>query len=99
MNNGYGTEDLRQYLAEHLPETMLPSAFVELDQLPRTLERKIRSQGATALEAVQAQRDKVTRRPHTPIEEIVAGIWCEVLRLPASDGTTISSISEAIRCW
>src|SRR6185503_7019681 len=30
MNNGTGSEHLREYLAERLPETMLPSAFVKL---------------------------------------------------------------------
>ena len=82
MNNGSGTEHLRQYLAERLPETMLPSAFVELDQLPRTLNGKLDRKALPSLEALHAQRDTAHSGPQTPIEEIVSGIWCEVLRLP-----------------
>jgi amino acid adenylation domain-containing protein len=82
MNNGSGTEHLRQYLAERLPETMLPSAFVELDQLPRTLNGKLDRKALPSLEALHAQRDTAHSGPQTPLEEIVSGIWCEVLRLP-----------------
>jgi non-ribosomal peptide synthetase component F len=82
LNNGTGSEPLRRYLADHLPSTMLPSAFVELDQLPRTLNGKIDRKALPALEALQAEQGQENGKL-TPIEEIVAGIWCEVLRLPA----------------
>jgi amino acid adenylation domain-containing protein len=80
--NGTGSAALRPYLAERLPETMLPSAFVELDQLPRTLNGKIDRKALRALELPQAEPETENSNL-TPIEEIVAGIWCEVLRLPA----------------
>jgi len=82
MNNGTNTDPLRQYLAERLPPTMLPSAFVELDQLPRTLNGKIDRKALPDLELLQAERELEAGKM-TPIEEIVAGIWGEVLRLPA----------------
>src|ERR1700752_48877 len=68
--NGTGTELLRQYLAEHLPPTMLPSAFVELDQLPRTLNGKIDRKALPDLELLQAERELEAGKM-TPIEEIV----------------------------
>jgi amino acid adenylation domain-containing protein len=83
MVNGDGTEALRQYLGERLPETMLPSAFVALDQLPRTLNGKIDRKSLPSLEAIQAEREIGDSAPRGPIEEIVAGIWCEVLKLSA----------------
>ena len=83
MNNGTGSEQLRQYLSEQLPETMLPSAFVELDQLPRTLNGKLDRKALPALELLQAEKEMGEAGPRGPVEEIVAGIWCEVLRLPA----------------
>jgi amino acid adenylation domain-containing protein len=83
MNNGAGTESLRQYLAEHLPGEMLPSAFVQLDRLPRTLNGKIDRQALPALDLMQAERESRDFGPRSPVEEIVAGIWCEVLKLSA----------------
>ena len=83
MNNGFGSGQLREYLAERLPETMLPSAIVELDQLPRTLNGKIDRKALPALERLQAEKEMREAGPRDPVEEIVAGIWCEVLRLPA----------------
>ena len=83
MKNGTGSEHLRQYLVERLPQTMLPSAFVELDQLPRTLNGKLDRKALPALELLQAEKELGEAGPRGPVEEIVAGIWCEVLRLPA----------------
>src|ERR1700752_4088557 len=83
MVNGTGSESLRQYLAEHLPETMLPSAFVKLSQLPRTLNGKIDRKALPSLESIQAEREVGDAMPRDPVEEIVAGIWSEVLKIPA----------------
>jgi len=83
MANGSGSAVLREYLSQQLPETMVPSAFVELDQLPRTLNGKIDRKALPALELWQARRDLEDAAPRGPVEEIVAGIWGEVLKLPA----------------
>jgi amino acid adenylation domain-containing protein len=82
MTNGSGPEPLRRYLADKLPPTMLPSAFVELNQLPRTLNGKIDRKALPDLEVLQAAREMEAGKL-TPIEEIVAGIWCQVLRIPS----------------
>ncbi|HEY6804833.1 MAG TPA: amino acid adenylation domain-containing protein [Pyrinomonadaceae bacterium] len=82
MTNGTGSDQLREYLAERLPPTMLPSAFVELAELPRTLNGKVDRKALPELEMIQAERE-LEAGTMTPVEEIVAGIWCEVLRLPA----------------
>src|SRR6201991_5049043 len=81
LMNGTGTDTLRGFLAERLPETMLPSVIVKLDQLPRTLNGKI---DRTALLALELQPDWETDDEFfTPVEEIVAGIFREVLRVPS----------------
>ncbi|HET6855020.1 MAG TPA: amino acid adenylation domain-containing protein, partial [Pyrinomonadaceae bacterium] len=82
MRNGTDSAALRQYLAQQVPETMLPSAFVELDQMPRTLNGKIDRKALPALESIKSEPTN-GNGSLTPIEEIVAGIWCEVLRVPA----------------
>ena len=83
MTNGTSPNALRDYLAQQLPQTMLPSAFVQLDQLPRTLNGKIDRKALPALEALQAGREIGDSAPRGPVEEIVAGIWSEVLKVPA----------------
>ena len=83
MKNGTGPGELRQYLAQLVPETMLPSAFVELDQLPRTLNGKIDRKALPALETISSSEAEQDNGQWSPIEQIVAGIWCEVLLLPA----------------
>jgi amino acid adenylation domain-containing protein len=82
MSNGTRAEELRPYLAERLPEAMLPSAFVELEKLPRTLNGKVDRKALPALESVRAEKEAGEFTPRNPVEEIVAGIWREVLRLP-----------------
>jgi amino acid adenylation domain-containing protein len=82
MSNGTRAEELRPYLAERLPEAMLPSAFVELEKLPRTLNGKVDRKALPALESVSAEKEAGEFTPRNPVEEIVAGIWREVLRLP-----------------
>jgi amino acid adenylation domain-containing protein len=80
LGNGTGAGTLREYLAAQLPEFMVPSGFVEMKELPRTLNGKIDRKALPALE--EARREKKTEvRPRTPVEEIVAGIWSEVLRV------------------
>ncbi|HEX5885721.1 MAG TPA: amino acid adenylation domain-containing protein, partial [Pyrinomonadaceae bacterium] len=67
MTNGTGPEPLRQYLADKLPPTMLPSAFIELDQLPRTLNGKIDRKALPSLESIKVQQETETGKL-TPIE-------------------------------
>jgi amino acid adenylation domain-containing protein len=83
LRNGAGSDQLRAYLAERLPEAMLPSAFVETAQLPRTLNGKIDRNSLPRLELAQARAEVGESVPRTPVEEIVSAIWCEVLNLPS----------------
>ncbi|HVF49520.1 MAG TPA: amino acid adenylation domain-containing protein [Pyrinomonadaceae bacterium] len=69
----------RGYLKEKLPDYMIPSAFVLLDEIPLTPQGKIDRRALPAPEqhAVAAEDGPVA--PQTPVEEILAGIWSEVL--------------------
>jgi amino acid adenylation domain-containing protein len=72
-------ESLRAYLEEKLPDYMLPSAYLVMDRLPLTANRKI-DRAALALSyvpAVEPAEEFVPAR--TPAEELVARIWEEVL--------------------
>ncbi len=71
---------LRNFLKEKLPDYMVPSSFVFLKTLPLTPNGKIdRWALAPAVKTPELRQDYVA--PQTPLEEVVAGIWAEVLGL------------------
>ncbi|WP_281356742.1 condensation domain-containing protein [Amycolatopsis anabasis] len=72
--------DLRGHLADLLPAYLVPSAFVLLDRLPLTAHGKV---DRKALPAPEAEVDAVTRAPRTPVEEILCGIYADVLGVPS----------------
>ncbi|HYR11357.1 MAG TPA: condensation domain-containing protein, partial [Longimicrobium sp.] len=76
---GVEAAELRAHLRESLPEYMLPSAFVFLDALPLTPNGKLDRKALPAPEYA-ANADRYVG-PRTPVEEVLAGIWAEVLRL------------------
>ncbi|MEI9989089.1 MAG: amino acid adenylation domain-containing protein [Rhizomicrobium sp.] len=70
---------LRGYLRARLPEFMVPGDFVVLSHLPQTPNGKI---DRRALPSPQAARDATGgsyTAPRTPLEEVVASIWGEIL--------------------
>lgn len=70
---------LREALSEKLPDYMVPSAFVVLDALPLTPNGKLDRRALPAPEHFVSEASYVA--PRTPTEEIVAGIWADLLRL------------------
>ncbi|HEX9937525.1 MAG TPA: amino acid adenylation domain-containing protein, partial [Longimicrobium sp.] len=70
---------LREHLLRELPEHMVPSAFVFLDALPLTPNGKLDRKALPAPDFAPAQERYVA--PRTPAEEVLAGIWADVLRL------------------
>ncbi|MFP2934922.1 AMP-binding enzyme, partial [Pyxidicoccus sp. 3LG] len=73
------TTALREFLQAHLPEHMVPSAFVSLAALPLTPNGKV---DRKALPAPDAQPTASGYHPpQMPIEEKLAAIWATVLRV------------------
>jgi hypothetical protein len=71
---------LRGFLKERLPDYMIPQAFVALDSLPLTPNGKVDRRALPAPEAAPAPDARSEGgAPRTDVEEIVAGIWCQVL--------------------
>ena len=73
--------ELRSYLKERLPEYMVPSAFVMLEQWPLNPNGKVDRKALPAPEQQRPELDHSFVAPRTHTEERLAGIWCEVLRI------------------
>ncbi|MBV9775387.1 MAG: amino acid adenylation domain-containing protein, partial [Gemmatimonadetes bacterium] len=73
------TAEVRRWLGERLPKYMIPSAVVVLDALPLTPSGKLDRRALPEAGLLDAPEYVA---PHTPVEEILAGIWAEVLQLP-----------------
>ncbi|HET8842748.1 MAG TPA: MupA/Atu3671 family FMN-dependent luciferase-like monooxygenase, partial [Ktedonobacteraceae bacterium] len=74
-------EEVRSFLQEKLPSYMLPNAFVLLDHLPLTPNKKVDKKALPLPDASQTGVQIHYRAPHTSMEEILAGIWAEILGL------------------
>ena len=70
--------ELRQFLQALLPDYMVPSAFVLLEALPLTPNGKVDRRNLPAPQ-VSTELEITYVVARTPIEEILAGIWAEVL--------------------
>jgi amino acid adenylation domain-containing protein len=72
-------EALRAHLRRSLPEHMVPAAFVFLETLPLTPNGKLDRKALPAPEYA-ADADRYVA-PRTPEEEVLAGIWAELLHV------------------
>jgi acyl carrier protein len=75
------TPELRAYLGKQLPAVMMPAVFVLLEELPLTPNGKLDRRALPIPNRTRSELGEVFVAPRTPIEEIVRGIWAEVLRL------------------
>ncbi|HEX8148206.1 MAG TPA: condensation domain-containing protein, partial [Pyrinomonadaceae bacterium] len=76
-----GGGELRAHLRGKLPEYMLPSAFVMLEELPLLPSGKVDRRRLPDPELTREQTGEPYVAPRTALEEAVAGIWSEVLGL------------------
>ncbi|WP_339704489.1 amino acid adenylation domain-containing protein [uncultured Kriegella sp.] len=74
-------KELHEYLKMELPDYMLPSHFKFMEELPLTLNGKVDKTALKALNSSQLDMDTPFVAPEGEIEEILAAIWKEVLRL------------------
>jgi len=73
--------ELRRFLKEKLPDYMVPSAFVPLDALPLTPNGKVDRRALPVPDMARPEQEEAYVAPRTPAQEVLAGIWAEVLKL------------------
>jgi amino acid adenylation domain-containing protein len=71
---------LRTFLKEKLPDYMVPSAFVTLDQFPLTSTLKVDRKALPEPESAAASLSRNFVEPSTPTEKKLARIWESLLK-------------------
>uniref|UniRef100_UPI003593C16B non-ribosomal peptide synthetase n=1 Tax=Nostoc sp. TaxID=1180 RepID=UPI003593C16B len=75
------TSNLRRFLQKQLPDYMIPSTFVVLEALPLTPNGKVDCRALPAPSQARSELEETFVPPRTPLEEVLAGIWAEILKL------------------
>ncbi|TFI53961.1 amino acid adenylation domain-containing protein [Mastigocladus laminosus UU774] len=70
--------ELRSFLESKLPSYMVPAAFVTLEALPLTPNGKVDRRALPTPELTRVLSSNIVS-PSTPIENLLAGIWAEIL--------------------
>ncbi|WP_243147016.1 non-ribosomal peptide synthetase [Scytonema sp. UIC 10036] len=73
--------ELRNFLKQQLPEFMVPSVFMLLDKLPLTANGKVNRWALPAPDTSRPDIEGVFVAPRNQVEEDLAGIWSQILRL------------------
>src|SRR5262249_17938188 len=73
--------ELRRYLRAKLPEYMVPEAIHVLEEMPLTASGKVDRKRLPVVNGRSGQQEQEYAGALTPVEEIVAGIYKEVLKL------------------
>ncbi|HEX7735073.1 MAG TPA: amino acid adenylation domain-containing protein [Ktedonobacteraceae bacterium] len=72
-------EQLRAFLAQHLPDAMLPVSYVTLESLPLSLNGKVERAALPAPAETRGEKQHDEPGEGNAWEEIVAGVWEQVL--------------------
>ena len=76
-----GADELRSFLAERLPEHMIPAVFVPLEALPLTAHGKVDRRALPEPEAARPGLGAGYAAPRAPEEAALAEVWAEVLEV------------------
>ncbi|MDN5213750.1 amino acid adenylation domain-containing protein [Fulvivirgaceae bacterium BMA12] len=80
-SSGITQSALKAHLSRHVPPYMIPTYFKQLENLPLSANGKIDRKALPDLNIEQPTVEVPYVAPETEIEEILAGIWAEVLQI------------------
>lgn len=72
---------IQSHVARYLPEYMVPSTFIEMESLPRTLNGKVDRRALPKPDQALSDVPAGAVAGRTPVEEILLGIWIQVIGL------------------
>ena len=72
--------EIRAYVKAHVPDYMVPSGWMQMARMPVSPTGKVDRKALPAPE-VSRTREGLEETARTPVEEMIAAIFCDVLRL------------------
>ncbi|GGG98225.1 hypothetical protein GCM10007415_37230 [Parapedobacter pyrenivorans] len=75
----HDVSQIREHLTQHLPDYMIPSAFVWLDQFPKTTSGKVDRHSLPIPELTRPNIGVLYRRPKAGNEHKIVELWSELL--------------------
>lgn len=92
------TGELRKFLSDKLPEYMMPSAFVQVENFPRTPSGKIDRRNLPAPSGNRPDLGNVFVAPETDLQKMFANKWEHLLKLEGIGVHDNFSSWEVIPC-
>ena len=80
-STGAEVSEWREWMARRVPEYMIPAVYVRLEEMPLTANGKVDRNALPSPEAMRRRVDENPNASSTPVEEVLTGIWGEVLGL------------------
>jgi amino acid adenylation domain-containing protein/FkbM family methyltransferase len=81
VEDGLTAGELKRHVREKLPEYMAPEVILVLEEMPLTANGKVDRKKLLTLEGAVGHLEQKDVVPRTPVEEILLGIFKEVLKL------------------
>src|SRR5262249_25350894 len=78
---GASAAELKRHIREWLPEYMIPEAILILEEMPLTTNGKIDRKRLPFVRGADRQPEQEQIGPRTPVEEMLVGLYEEVLKL------------------
>lgn len=78
---GSTPDELKEELRTRLPEYMVPSGLFKIAEMPLTPNGKIDRKRLPVPESFQVPFESLSQAPETPVQELVANIWADLLKI------------------